>query len=104
MHTANSIPHPEFGRPPNTQPVDNHGRACSEQTLISASTDHKQQSWRRNLEMLSPSLINRKKVLKQSEYEKGPSAGTDIFFYPQPTKKFTESDLKRLSCDMLKFS
>lgn len=54
--------------------------------------------------MLSPSLINRKKVLKQSEYEKGTSAGTDIFCYPRPTEKFTESDLKRISQGMLKFS
>lgn len=54
--------------------------------------------------MLSPSLINRKKVLKQSEYEKGTSAGTDIFCYPWPTEKFTESDLKRISQGMLKFS
>lgn len=54
--------------------------------------------------MPSPSLINRKKVLKQSESEKGPSAGTDIFCYPRPTEKFTESDLKRVSRDMLKFS
>lgn len=54
--------------------------------------------------MLSPSLINRKKALKQSEYEKGTSAGTDVFCYPRPTEKFTPSDLKRASHDMLKFS